>query len=423
MEPIQRETFWMISLEYRIILYVLSAITLGIFFYGFYRRYRLWQKGVKEKVGWDDVKTNFKYFFDMTVKQNKIKKDKLYGYMHRFTSYGFVILFIGTVLVFIDYDLGIPILRGKFYLVYELILDIFGVLFVAGLLIAINIRAKRKRPRLRHSIKDNAFLWLLFIISIGGYILEGIRIAETQISHGLWSPIGYGLSVIFRDNPVFSAEAYPIWWLSHAIFAFMLIAIIPYTKLFHFFTAPINILFQPVKRTGKVAIPYNSLALSEEKLLESNRVQGVNKITDFTNWQLLSTDACTECGRCDNQCPAHLSDKPLSPRSIVTKIRDHMDKNREITSFIKPEELQSCTTCGACVEACPVSINHIDLILSMRRGLIQNKVIESEAENTLIKVEEQFNIWGKPWSERAKWGQGLNIPILDISNKNKKKGE
>ncbi|KAA9016997.1 (Fe-S)-binding protein [Niallia endozanthoxylica] len=421
MQTVQRDTFWMISFDYKIAMYVFGAIAIAIFVYGFYRRFRLWRKGVKEKVSWNDVKTNFQFFYKTAVEQKKIKRDRLFGFMHRFTSYGFVILFIGTVLVVVDYDFKIPLLQGNFYLIYELVLDVFGVLFLIGLLLAMVVRARKSRSRLRNRIADQAFLLLLFLIGIGGYIIEGIRLSETQISHAVWSPVGYGLAGLFQGNPLFGAEAYPIWWLSHALLAFMLIAIIPYTKLFHFLTAPINILFQPVKRTGKVGTPYNLEEMTEEERYESMRIQGVNKVTDFTGWQLLSTDACTECGRCDSQCPAHNSGKPLAPRSIVMKIRDNMHENQEISSFISPEELQSCTTCGACVEACPVSINHIDLILSMRRGLIQNQVMEEEAEKTLVKLEEQHNIFGKPWSDREDWSKGLNVPVLESKKKKTEK--
>ena len=425
MQTVQRDTFWLISSGYQIAMYVLATIAIMIFVYGFYRRFRLWKKGVKEKVSWNDVKTNFHFFYKTAIEQKKIQRDRLYGFMHRFTSYGFVILFIGTVLVVIDYDFKIPLLRGNFYRIYELVLDVFGILFLIGLLLAMVVRARKKRPRLKNGLADQAFLLLLFLIGVGGYIIEGIRLAETQVTHALWSPVGYGLAVLFQGNSFFGAESYPNWWLSHAVLAFILIAIIPYTKLFHFPTAPINILFQPVKRTGKVGTPYNLEEMTEEERYESMRIQGVSKITDFTGWQLLSTDACTECGRCDSHCPAHNSGKPLAPRSIVTKIRDHMHTDQDVASFITPEELQSCTTCGACVEACPVSINHIDLILSMRRGLIQNQVIEEEAENTLVKLEEQQNVFGKPWSERGDWSKGLNVPVLEIndnSEKNEKEG-
>jgi heterodisulfide reductase subunit C/nitrate reductase gamma subunit len=423
MQTVQRDTFWMISIDFKIAMYALATIAIGVFVYGFYRRFRLWRKGVREKVSWNDVKTNLHFFYKTAIEQKKIKRDRLYGFMHRFTSYGFVILFIGTVLVVIDYDFKIPLLQGNFYLFYELILDVFGVLFLIGLVLAMVVRARKVRPRLRNGMADQAFLLLLLLIGIGGYIIEGIRLSETQISHAAWSPIGYGLALLFQGNSFFAAESYPIWWLSHCILAFILIAIIPYTKLFHFLTAPINILFQPVKRTGKVGTPYNLEEMTEEQRYESMKIQGVNKITDFTGWQLLSTDACTECGRCDSQCPAHNSGKPLAPRSIVTKIRDHMHEDQEVLSFINPEELQSCTTCGACVEACPVSINHIDLILSMRRGLVQNLVIEQEAENTLVKMEEQYNVYGKPWSDRADWSKGLNVKVLESNEDKTKKKE
>ncbi|RNB89455.1 DUF3483 domain-containing protein [Brevibacillus fluminis] len=422
MIEIRRDTFWAIPFAYSLLMYVLATIALLVFLYGFYRRFRLWRSGRKVNIQWADVKANASYFVDMAIKQQKIKRDRLYGFMHRFTSYGFVILFIGTCLVVVDYDLGIPILQGSFYLVYEAVLDVFGVLFLIGLFIAMIVRARRTRNRLKHGWADQLFLWLFAAIGIGGYLLEGIRIAETGISYGHWSIVGYGVSKLLQGVPAFGVAWYPVWWISHAILAFGLIAVIPYTKLFHMLLAPINLLFQPVKRTGKISLPYNLEELTEEKRFTVAGVQGVKHISDFTSWQLLSTDACTECGRCDSLCPANLSGKPLAPRSIVTKIRDYMVPDRKITSFITPEELQSCTTCGACVEACPVSINHIDLILSMRRGLIQERIIEQEAEHALMKLDEQYNVWGKAWSERDQWSRGLDIPLLenDKGNDDKK---
>jgi nitrate reductase gamma subunit/ferredoxin len=415
---IQRQTFWMISTDLRILLYALSVVAILIFAYGFYRRFRLWRRGIREKVTWYDIKTNFTYFWNLAVKQTKVRKDRLFGYLHRFISYGFVVLFIGTVLVFIDEDFHIPILQGTFYLLYELALDLFGLFFVIGLVAVLAVRMGKKRKRLNFSKMDNTFIILLLILGIGGYILEGIRLAETQVTHAGWSPVGYVVGLIIQDNPMFGLASYTSWWMMHAVFAFTLIAIIPYTKLFHMVTVPLLMLFQPVKRTGKIRLPY----IAEEGITEDDRSIAVQNVYDFTAWQLLSTDVCTECGRCDSQCPANLSGKPLKPRSIVTKIRDHMHENTDIRSFIIPEELNSCTTCAACVEACPVSINQMDLIVSMRRGLILNKEIETQAENTLMNMEEQHNIWGKPWSSRADWSLGMNIPIAGQGT-NKKKEE
>ncbi|WP_165976174.1 (Fe-S)-binding protein [Bacillus salipaludis] len=409
---VARHTFWNISSGLKISLYVFASFAICIFLYGFYRRYRLWKQGRKVKVKWEDVRDNIKIFLTMTVKQEKIKRDKFFGLMHRFTSYGFVILFIGTCLVVVDYDFHIPILRGNFYLFYELFLDVFGVLFIAGLLMAIWIRSKKKRPRLKNGFADNAFLWLLVFIGIGGFMVEGIRIAETKVEYGGWSPVGYALAKLFQNNQGLSG-LYGVFWFSHALLAFLLIALIPYTKLFHIIMAPINIFFQPIHRTGMLRNPEYEMKKTGQIVTDLNNIQSVTKIKDFTTWQLLSTDACTECGRCDSQCPANISGKPLSPRSIVLKIRDNMAKEREVASFISAEELQSCTTCSACVEACPVAINHVDLIMSMRRGLISESVMGKQVENMLLNVEEQQNIWGKPWSERSRWSEGLQVPQLD----------
>jgi heterodisulfide reductase subunit C len=391
---IKRDTFWMISSDLKIAFYVIATLAIFIFAYGFFRRYKLWNKGRKERVTWGEVKANLSYFFSMAVKQEKIQRDKLFGFIHRFISYGFFILFIGTVLVFMDYDLHIPLLRGNFYLFYKLVLDLFGALFLIGLSVVLIVRIRKQRTRLFNTFTDQAFLWLLIIIGISGFILEGIRLAETKVSYAAWSPIGYAVSFLFQDLQNLP-QIYTAFWFSHAIFAFLLISMVPYTKLFHFIMAPINMLLRPVKRPGEISSLYSS------------------QITDFTNLQLMSTDACTECGRCDNQCPAYLGEKPLSPRSIVLKIRDNMATDKKILSFISADELESCTTCAACVEACPVSINQLDLIVMMRRGLLQNHVLQEQAENMLIRVEEQHNIWGKPWSERADWSRNLNVPRLD----------
>ncbi|WP_257350951.1 4Fe-4S dicluster domain-containing protein [Pseudalkalibacillus decolorationis] len=410
---IRRDTFWNITFTMQLLLYVLAGIAILIFCYGFYRRYRLWNKGRKEKISWDTVKNNFAYFIRIAIRQTKLQRDKLTGTMHKMMAYGFVVLFIGTVLVFIDHDFGIPILQGVFYLIYELVLDVFGMVFIIGLLAFLYIRGKRQRTRMLQKRTDYALLILFLLIAAGGYVIEGIRISETNITYGHWSPVGYLLSKGFEGSLLFNRDTYLVWWMSHAILVFAFIAIMPYTKLFHIFTAPVNILISPVKRTGDFEAEVNgAISVGESK--------SVSKLYDFTNLQLLSTDACTECGRCDNLCPAHLSGKELAPRNIIMKIRDNMEENKVIASFISSEELKACTTCGACVEACPVSINHIDLILAMRRGALPEELLNPNAEEALIHTENDHNIWGSPWSSRENWTNGLDIPVLQPRQSKKK---
>lgn len=405
---IRRDTFWNISMEAQIVFYVLAGLAIIVFLYGFYRRFKLWNKGKREKISWGNIKTNFTYFEKLAVRQTKLQRDRLAGSMHRLLAYGFVALFIGTVLVFVDHDFKIPILQGGFYLIYELVLDVFGIAFLIGLAAFLFIRGGKFRDRMLKSKADQAFLVLLFLIGVGGYVIEGIRLAETQVAHAKWSPVGYFLSGLFEGTALFSHDMYFVWWMTHALLAFAFIAMIPYTKLFHMVTAPLNIFISPVKRTGE----FNADVPEKNKGAERVAVQ---KVYDFTNLQLLSTDACTECGRCDHVCPANLSGKDLAPRNIVMKIRGNMKENKLISSFISAEELKECTSCGACVEACPVSINHIDLILAMRRGAIPEELLNPHAEEALVNLENDQNIWGSPWSDREDWTKGLDIPVLESS--------
>ncbi|MBD8006209.1 (Fe-S)-binding protein [Bacillus norwichensis] len=402
---IRRDTFWNISSDIQICFYILAGVASVIFLYGFYRRYRLWNRGRKEKIEWKNIKENFGCFSQLVIRQTKLKKDRAAGAMHKMIAYGFTALFIGTVLVFVDEDFRIPILQGKFYLVYELVLDVFGLLFIVGLIAFLFIRGGKFRKRMLQSKMDYLFLILFLLIGIGGYITEGIRLSETNIPYAHWSPVGYGLSLLFSGSRLFNGDTYLFWWLTHGLLAFVLIAMIPFTKLLHVFTAPLNILISPVKRSGD----FDAVVLMKND--QKDRI-AVEHMYDFTNLQLLSTDACTECGRCDHVCPAKLSGKDLAPRNIIMKIRDNMSENRAISSFISSEELKQCTNCSACVEACPVSINHVDLILAMRRGALTEKLLNPHAEEALVHLEQDQNIWGSPWSEREDWMKGLNIPVL-----------
>ena len=410
---IRRDTFWNISSDMQLWFYILAGVACLVFLYGFYRRFKLWNKGRREKVQWKNIKDNLDHFLKLAIRQTKLQKDKLAGLMHKMIAYGFAALFIGTVLVFIDEDFNIPILQGTFYLVYEFVLDIFGLVFLVGLIAFLFIRGGKFRKRMLRGKMDYLFLILFILIGIGGYVTEGIRLAESNLDYAQWSPVGYGLSRLFVKSKLFNIDTYWFWWLSHALLAFILIAIIPFTKLLHILTAPLNILISPVKRTGD----FDAMVLLKGD--HRDRI-AVSNMYDFTNMQLMSTDACTECGRCDNVCPARLSGKDLAPRNIVMKIRDNMYENKAISSFISAEELKQCTNCAACVEACPVSINHIDLILAMRRGALPEELLNPHAEETLVNLDFDQNIWGSAWSEREAWAEGMNVQVLKNSKNTSK---
>ncbi|GIH50227.1 Fe-S oxidoreductase [Microbispora rosea] len=232
--------------------------------------------------------------------------------------------------------------------------------------------------------------------------------------------------------------------LLHIGLMLVFLVIVVNSKHLHIFTAPLNVLFsrrpdgmgpaQPMRSNGAV--------LDFEEADPDTDVFGRGKITDTTWKGFLDFYTCTECGRCQSQCPAWNTDKPLSPKMLILDQRDHAfavapyllagDKEKESFSedvlalldkplvgedgVIHPDVLWSCTNCGACVEQCPVDIEHIDHILDMRRYQVMiESSFPSEAGVMLKNLENKGNPWGMSEMKRAEWIEELDfeVPIID----------
>ena len=222
------------------------------------------------------------------------------------------------------------------------------------------------------------------------------------------------------------------------------LAFLVYSKHLHIFLAPVNVLFsrrpdalgalEPMRSGGKV--------LDFEEADPDTDVFGLGKIEDFTWKGLLDMATCTECGRCQSQCPAWATGKPLSPKQVILDLRDHAfakapyllaasDEEREklpdavkaeaerplvgtadAHGVIDPDVLWSCTNCGACVEECPVDIEHIDHIDGMRRHQV---LIESafpvEAAGMLKNLENKGDPWGMGANRRGDWIGELDFEV------------
>ena len=143
---------------------------------------------------------------------------------------------------------------------------------------------------------------------------------------------------------------------------------------------------------------------------------GAGTAAQLTWKEMLDTFSCTECGRCQDACPANATGKLLSPKLVIMGLRDAVmtDSDRGLVPDAVPEEsVWDCVTCGACVQACPVSIEHVDHIVDLRRHLVMvDSSFPSEAEPMLRDVERASNPWGRAQSERADWAADLGIRIL-----------
>ena len=366
-----REIFWNVS--YHNLLYPIMALAIAIFVYGFYRRAKHWQLGQPEQLS-GSVGQRIKSLLIYAIGQGRILKEKYPALMHVLIFVGIILLFFGTVTESFEHYIWQLILGqsrflvSDFYLIFSLILDIAGVAAIVGILVAL-FRRYVQRPDRLNSVPDNAILlvWILFVL-ISGFLVEGTRIAALDPQWKNWSPVGAGIANLIPADAHFWHKL--VWWV-HMLFSFGLIAYIPFSRLRHIFTSATNVYLRSLEPRGALK-PID---------IEKAEIFGVGKISDFTWKNLLDLDACTSCGRCQDQCPAYASDKPLSPKKLILDLLDNL--NEKAPTLFKGESLENdaalvgtavqayevwaCTTCGACVEACPVFIEHIEKVVELRR--------------------------------------------------------
>ncbi len=438
-----REIFRNFPFFLEITFYLVAFASIAVFIYGFYRRYKKYRKG-RDAERFNNLLTRFSKAAAIMAKNSTIfKRDKYAGYAHWLIFWGFIVLLIGTTIVAIDNDIlkhmDIHILQGKFYLIFSLSLDIFGTLFIIGLIMM--MLRRRSKPaqldytradkstsidRKAYSTDDKIFMWLLLLIAITGFIIEGARISADRPAWELWSPVGVGIANLIDSinltNATNNIHIYT-WWF-HAVLVMFFVAYIPFSKAMHMLSDYANLMFKD--DMAAIKLP----GVSEERQKVS---MGYQKIEDFTWKELLDFDSCTKCGRCHVACPAQVAGTPLSPRDVILDLRTYVnDSSIGVTEWfeqktkngkeqkviaggvISKETLWSCTTCMACVEACPVGIEHLTTIVNLRRTLVDDGDMEDMLMDTLANIGDYGNSFGQSERMRAKWTKDLDFTIKDV---------
>lgn len=426
MEP-TRETFGNIPPASQHLFYVLAGVSAMVFAYGVWRRFRFWRQGQPSNVRalflgnaraiLAKLKPGMRRLLLDGLGQQRVRGRGIAGAAHILMFAGFMILLLGTTLLEIDH-LGAMISehlkfhRGTYYVIYEFTLDIFGLLFLAGCGYFL-WRRTRRPASVGHRPSDWWVLASFIAIGLTGYLLEGLRIAW-QHPHGIaasCSPVGLWIShgLASLDDAHARSAHFGIWWL-HAFLVFGFFATIPFTRLFHLIAGPLNLFF------AQPALGYLR-PITMEEVEQTERV-GISDIRHLTQQQLLSLDACMECGRCQDACPAFVTGKPLSPKKVVQDLKRLMEdtfspnKNAPVPralhgETIAAETLWSCTACSACVDVCPVRIDQVTLILNMRRHLVAEGKLSGSAATALRRMQSAANPWGLPATERAAWRETL----------------
>ena len=435
METVMKDFYW--------VLWIASAITVAFFLYGVYRKWKLVKLGRKEERPgmWG---TRMKALLSFGLIQRGTLREAFPGIFHSFIFWGFIVLALGTSVVFMQEDLFVHLLFDELFLYGALALDVMGMVAIFGILMALFRRYVTKPKRLDNRREDAIVLVALLLILLTGYFVQGLRIATDdnmgplcrttagltgedileRCQDPLYSPVGHAFGGFFLAVGISGGLAYNIWfgmWWFHLALAFATVAYIPYSKLLHMIASPWNIFWKNTR-------PYGEIPSID---VETAETFGVSKIEEFTQKQLLDLYACTRCGRCQDACPASTTDKPLSPKKVLQDLRDHLDevgpklvglkeeKRGEVErppipgEVVKDDEIWACTTCRACQEVCPVLDEVLDKIVDMRRNLV---LMESRFPQELMQffqnMERNFNPWPIGWDTRADWAEGLDIKTM-----------
>jgi Fe-S oxidoreductase len=372
---------------------------------------------------WELTKPRLRDFIVYAILQVRIYDKPYAGIMHLLLFGGVTIQVIGTAInlqqmaLFLPFELPFP--RGAGYLTYELLMDLAGLAILIGVAMAA-IRRLVLRPESLESRWDDYYaLVMLTLIPLAGFTLEAMRLIAASPSWYVWSPIGSLFAAFYRALGVTPQTAVSLhmslWWM-HAILALTLIASIPFTKFRHLIMTPLNIIKRPRRPEG---------ALDKIEDIDSAEVLGVGEITEFTSEQLLSFEACLNCGRCEENCPSSISGMQYSPRTLIQTLRSETvatliaqngngkDSHELLGETFSEEYPWLCTTCGACIERCPAFVNPVDEIVDLRRHLVlMTGKMPKSVGDTMRNMERQGNPWGMPPEDRITWTEGLEVREL-----------
>lgn len=353
------------------------------------------------------------------------------GLIHAFIFWGFLVL-TPTILIamigVVDRHSTFPWLGDQGW--FAFLVDVFAVLVLVGVAAALWIRKVQRPERFKGSHMGEADLILALIATIATTLLlwHACRIA---LGLNEWpassAPVSDLLSGLFaRNGGTRILERVFVW--AHVVTILSFLAYLPRSKHLHIATAAFNVWYGRTGAGGRL----EPLRFDDPDVPEEEIRFGAGTAVDLTWKQMLDTFSCTECGRCQDACPAFATGKVLSPKLLIMGLRDQVFTDGGaivrgggegaddpglaslVPDAVPEESVWDCVTCGACVQACPVSIEHVDHIVDLRRHLVMvDSSFPSEAEPMLRDVERASNPWGKAQSERADWADGLGVRVLE----------
>lgn len=416
-----------------------------------------------------DAATRARVMLSETLGHTRMLRWSVVGAAHWLVMVAFIVLSVLVLEAYfevVDAGGGIPVIGG--WLIYGLVTELISILGLVGIVVLIGIRLANRPTRAGgRSRFTGSTMWqgyfveaIVLAVLVCGFLIRGFRVATDHFDFPVWAtPVSHALGALLPA----SEAAISITALIKILISMTWLIVIALTLTmgvaWHRFAAFFNIYFK--RDPGKTNSGLGALRpmMSEGKPLDFEEADpekdqfGVAQVEQFSWKGLLDFTTCTECGRCQSQCPAWNTGKPLSPKLLVLSLRDHAyakapyllaGGGKDLTGeekataeqlakvdalalaeadrpliggaddggVIDPDVLWSCTTCGACVEQCPVDIEHVDHIVDMRRyQVLIESSFPSEAGVMLRNLENKGNPWGAPPNTREDWTKGLDFEV------------
>jgi Fe-S oxidoreductase len=459
--PVQAAYF---GLPGTLVFALLLLAALVFFVYTASRRVQLLTLGGSPENRLDHPFARLWHMVEYGLLQRKMFRDPYAGLYHALIFGGFLVLLLRTsALVFegLFPGAGLPFLPQGFWQGYLLVKDVVLLTTLAGVVLALARRHVAKKERLDASFDADLILLLIGFLMVtdfaagaarmaleaarapaslvagragGGALKAAAATSAALARNALWEPLTYSLSKNLSSVSLSSLQAiyFGAWW-AHVAAIFVFGNYLPFAKHFHVITALPNLFFAKLDPAGKMATFDIEKAAGKEKF-------GVANIEDFTWKQKLDMFTCTECGRCREICPTHLTGKPLTPKGFMVDLRTALYTNADALidadagrgdgtaeaalasrkplagGWIDEETIWACTTCRYCEHACPVGITYVDKITDLRRHLVLEKSeFPKEAQTAFNGMERQGNPWNLSASDRAAWTKDLPFEVLTMA--------
>jgi Fe-S oxidoreductase len=384
--------------------------------------------------------------------QKRLLKWTVPGLAHAFTFWGFTILFLTIIETYgtlFQRNFHIPLIGTN--PVVGFIEDFFAVAVLVALIVFSTIRLRNAPARLDRKSRfygsHTGAAWVTLALIAGVIVtLLMYRGAQTNVDHDFpythWAFASHAIGHLLRPLGASTNEALSTVFVDLNVVVVMgFLVFLVHSKHLHIVMAPFNVAFS---RQPRALGALGTTPLIDVENMDEDTVFGAGRIEDFSWKQMLDFVTCTECGRCQSQCPAWNTGKPLSPKLVIMDLRDELlrqsgrvlagaaaaktgapvgdgaapaENPTLVPGVIDPDVLWSCTTCGACVEQCPVDIEHVDAIIDMRRYevLIESR-FPTEAGLMLRNIENRGDPWGLGSSKRLDWTAGVDFDVPVVTD-------